>query len=256
MDDKIFSRKRFIIPKFRKKRHKGLGNYVNYSAFKGDGSYNLNNNVTRKLIKTSTVIIIAVCIANKIIAAVEPTIDVLCINMAKGIATEISNEQSTIVMKNYKYEDLSNIVRDEQGNIQMIKMDVVLVNQITSDIALKIQENINSYERSNFYIRLGTFTGTKIFSGRGPRVEIKMSTTGNVNTELVSQFFASGVNQTIHRIYLKVDCSISVLTPFDNIEESITNQILLAEAVIVGEVPDTYYNLNGVTSDDLMEVME
>lgn len=252
MDDKIFSRKRFIIPKFRIKRHKALNN----SPFRSDGGYYLNNNVTRKLIKTSMVIIIAVCSANKIIAIVEPTINVLCMNMAKGIATEISNEQSTIVMKNYKYEDLSDIVRDEQGNIQMIKMNVVLVNQITSEIALKIQENINNYERSNFYIRLGTFTGTKIFSGRGPKVEIKMSTTGNVKTELVSQFFASGVNQTIHRIYLKIDCSISVLTPFDNIEECITNQILLAEAVIVGEVPETYYNLNGVTSNDLMEVID
>ena len=75
-------------------------------------------------------------------------------------------------------------------------------------------------------------------------------------TDLISEFTQAGVNQTLHRIYLNVDCSISILTPFDTVEETITNQVLLAEAVIVGDVPATYYNLNGVTNDDLMEVME
>jgi len=230
MEDKIFSRKRLLM--------------------------HTENAVTKKLIKIFIVIIISVCIANKIISSIEPTIDVLCINMAKGIATQISNEQATVVMVNYKYDDLSTVVRDEDGKIRMIKMNIMLVNEITSDIAIKIQEQINNYEKSSFYIRLGSFTGSKLLSGRGPKVDIKMATTGSVLTDLVSEFSQAGVNQTLHRIYLKVDCGICILTPFDNIEEKITNQVLLAEAVIVGDVPATYYNLNGVSSDGLMEVME
>ena len=249
MENKIFSRKRFLLPKIKKKKGFRIGSKVANKNFQ-------QNATTQKLIKTSMVIIIAVCIANRIIATIEPTMDVLCINMAKGIATQISNEQATVVMANYKYDDLSTIIRDNEGNIQMIKMNIMLVNEITSDIAIKIQQEINNYNKSSFYIRLGTFTGTKILSGRGPNVEIKMSTTGNVLTDLISEFSQAGVNQTLHRIYLKVDCSISVLTPFDTIEETITNQVLLAEAVIVGDVPSTYYNLNEVTNDDLMEVME
>ena len=273
MEEKIFSRKRFLLSKYKKKqsdyigyndvrnnldikqnlKNKKYGNckYINY-----DNKFFQQNESSRKLIKIFIVIIIAVCIANRIISTIEPTMDVLCINMAKGIATQISNEQATIVMANYKYDDLSTVIRDNDGKIQMIKMNVIVVNEITSDVAIKIQEAINNYEKSTFYIRLGTFSGTKILSGRGPKVEIKMSTTGNVLTDLVSEFSQAGVNQTLHRVYLKVDCSISVLTPFDTIEEKITNQVLLAEAVIVGEVPETYYNLNGVTNDDLMEVME
>lgn len=215
-----------------------------------------NNIITQKLIKTSMVVIIAVCIANRIIAAIEPTMDVLCINMAKSIATKISNEQATIVMRNYKYDDLSSIMRDEQGNIKMIKMDIILVNEITSDIAIRIQDALNSYQQGEFYIKMGTFTGTKILSGRGPNVPIKMATAGNVETDLVSQFTEKGVNQTLHRIYLNVECVVIILTPFDTIEQTIINQVLLAEAVIVGNVPNTYYNLNGVTNDDLMEVIE
>lgn len=246
MEDKIFSRKRLLIPKLKINRSK-----LNFNR----NNSNISSS-NRKILKTAMIVVIAVCFANRIISTIEPTMDVLCINMAKGIATQISNEQATIVMANYKYEDLSTVIRDEQGEIQMIKMNIILVNEITSDIAIKIQQAINSYDKSTFYIRLGTFSGTKILSGRGPKVEIKMSTTGNVLTDLVSEFTQAGVNQTLHRIYLKVDCSVSILTPFDTVEETITNQVLLAEAVIVGDVPATYYNLNGVTSDNFLEVME
>lgn len=83
-----------------------------------------------------------------------------------------------------------------------------------------------------------------------------MATVGNVETDLVSQFSQSGINQTLHRIYLNVNCTVTILTPFDTIEQSITNQVLIAEAVIVGEVPSTYYNLSGVKEDDLIELVK
>lgn len=83
-----------------------------------------------------------------------------------------------------------------------------------------------------------------------------MSTTGNVETELISNFSQAGINQTLHRIYLNVSCNVCILTPFDTIEENITSQVLLTEAVIVGDVPSTYYNLNGLKSDDLAEFVE
>ncbi len=83
-----------------------------------------------------------------------------------------------------------------------------------------------------------------------------MATVGNVETDLVSQFSEAGINQTLHRIYLKVSTEVTILTPFDTIQQQITNQVLIAEAVILGEVPDTYYNLNGVNSDDLIELVE
>lgn len=241
--DKIYSRKRLIIPKVNK---------INR------GNYNIDtNNISqKKLLKTLLVVVIAVCIANKIINELNPLIDVLCVDMAKGIATKISNEQATIVMVKYEYSDITQIIKDENGKIQMIKMNSNVINEITSDIALYIQNAINESDSSKFYIKLGTFSGTKILSGRGPAVEIKMSTAGNVETDLVSQFSQAGVNQTLHRIYLNVKCNVIILTPFNTIQDSITNQILLSEAVIVGEVPENYYNLNGLDKNDLVQFIE
>lgn len=98
--------------------------------------------------------------------------------------------------------------------------------------------------------------GSKFFSGLGPDIQIKMMTDGTVETELKSEFKDAGINQTLHRIYLEVRCKVSILTPYDTIEETIKNQVLLAEGVIIGNIPDTYYNLEGLNDDQMMETIE
>lgn len=103
----------------------------------------------------------------------------------------------------------------------------------------------------------GSFTGFKLLAGRGPGIKIRISSIGNVKTDLRSEFIAQGINQTLHRIYLQVDCEVSILTPFDNITQSISNQVLIAENVIVGRIPNTYYNLEGINgTSDALEVIE
>jgi sporulation protein YunB len=159
-------------------------------------------------------------------------------------------------MREHSYDELFSIEKDESGNITMIKSNVFPINEIISDVAIKIQEEINSTSRSNVKIALGTFTGIKLLSGRGPYVNIKISSIGNVETDLRSEFTAQGINQTLHRVYLQVECDVSILTPFNNTEEKIANQVLIAENVIVGEIPDTYYNLNGIDSSEGMDLLQ
>ena len=66
----------------------------------------------------------------------------------------------------------------------------------------------------------------------------------------------AGINQTLHRIYLEVGCEVEILTPFHTRKETIVNQVLLAEGVIVGEIPDTYYHLEGMTQDQLLDPIQ
>lgn len=138
----------------------------------------------------------------------------------------------------------------------MISSNVIVINEIISDIAIKIQEELNKIENSKFKISMGSFTGSRVLSGRGPRMEVKMSTIGNLDTDLRSEFSDAGINQTLHKIYLQVECQVVILTPFDTIEEKIANQVLLSEAVIVGTTPSTYYNFEGVPNGNELEIIE
>lgn len=138
----------------------------------------------------------------------------------------------------------------------MISANVIPINEIISDIPIKIQEELNKAENSKFKISMGSFTGSKLLSGKGPQIEIEMSTIGNLDTDLRSEFTQAGINQTLHKIYLQIECQVVILTPFDTIEEKIVNQVLLAEAVIVGTTPNTYYNFEGVPETDALEIIE
>ena len=122
-------------------------------------------------------------------------------------------------------------------------------------MAIGVQEGLDQYEEENFDIRLGSFTGSKLLSGSGPKIKIRIQTDGNVQTELKSEFTSTGINQTLHRLYINVICTTIVYTPFSNTKETVESKILLAEAVIVGKIPDTYYDLDGLDQDTALQVL-
>ncbi len=235
--DKIYTRNRFRLPKFSLK-------------------LNGKNNKRRKMIRLIAILIIAFTFAYFIIQAIQPIMEKQCISMAKSIATKISNAEATKVMANYEYEDLLNITKDSEGNIKMVGTNIITVNEIISDIPIKVQEEMEKSENNTFQIRLGSFLGSNLFAGRGPNVEIKMEIAGHLDTNLKSEFIDAGINQTLHRIYLELICDVIILTPFKTMDEQIVNQVLLAEGVIVGEVPSSYYNLEGMTVKDTLEVID
>ena len=87
-------------------------------------------------------------------------------------------------------------------------------------------------------------------------MKIQISPIGNVETDLKTEFTSQGINQTLHQIYLDITCNVSILTPFNSTTEEIKNQILIAESIIVGEIPSSYYNFNGTDNKDALEVIE
>ena len=87
-------------------------------------------------------------------------------------------------------------------------------------------------------------------------IKIVVLSIGNVETDLRSEFIAQGINQTLHRVYLQIKCEVKILTPFNIITLSIDNQVLLLENVIVGHVPNTYYNLDGIDKNNAVDLIE
>ena len=239
MNSKIYSRPRIKLPKV---------------FFSNGDDKNLKRK--QKIAKIFIIIVIAFSTIKIVLDAILPIFDTLCQDKAKSIATIISNNEATNVMKEHTYDELFSIEKDNDGNITMIKSNIISINEIISDVANKIQNSINERGRDNIEIALGSFTGAKLFSGRGPGIPIRISSIGNVETDLRSEFVAQGINQTLHRVYLQVDCEVSILTPYDSITENISNQVLLVENVIVGKIPSSYYNLEGIDYNSALDIIE
>lgn len=238
--DTIYSRKRIRLPK------------IIYKKFNFSNMPNKN----KKNIKFITILVITILTFTMIINSINPIFEKLCEDKAKSIATIICNEESTKIINKYKYEDLVTIYKDSSDNITMIKSNITPINLIISDVAEKIQKRLEEVEQEEIGIKLGSFTGTKILSGIGPTIHIKLQNIGNVQTDLRSEFKEAGINQTIHRIYLQVDCEVNILTPYNVISDKISNQVLIAENVIVGKIPEAYYNLKGLNAQNAIDVIE
>ncbi len=221
-EDKIYSRTRFCITNRVSKKEKNT-----------------------KVFSVIFIIIVAIFTFYTIRKAINPIIDELCIDKAKNIATKISNEEATVVMDKYCYDDLITIIRDNDGNIKILKTNTKNINQIMSDIPVSMLDKFRQSENANISLYLGSILGTKIFSATGPKINIRIANVGNVDTKLKSEFTSQGINQTLHRIYLELNCEVTILTPYDTIKQKIDNQVLIAESVIVGDVPYSYYNMNG-----------
>lgn len=239
MNSKIYSRPRIRLPKI---------------FFSNGGDKNLKRK--QKIVKIFIIMIIAFSTVKIVLDAISPIFNALCEDKAKSIATIISNNEATNVMKDHTYDELFTIEKDNDGNITMIKSNVIPINEIISDVAVKIQNSINERGKENIKITIGSFTGSKLLSGRGPGIPIKISSIGNVETDLRSEFSAQGINQTLHRVYLQVDCEVCILTPYNTISEKVSNQVLLIENVIVGKIPNTYYNLDGIDSSNVLDIIE
>ena len=230
---------------------------IRITKIKINPELNRNFKKNKKMRTITIVLLIAIITAKTILNAITPIFNTLCEERAKSIATIISNEEATNVMREHTYEDLFTIEKDSNGNITMIKSNVFTINEIISDVANNIQEQLDKKGKDNISIALGSFTGIKFLSGLGPDIKITISPVGNVETDLRSEFTAQGINQTLHRIYLQVKCEVSIVTPFESITKEIYNQVLLAENVIVGNIPNTYYNLEGINSNsEALEVVE
>ena len=226
MIDKIYSRKRIMLP----------NNKNNEPEF--------NINKLKNFVKVIVIFTIAFTVLFTLIRRINPMFNKLAEERTKGIATEIINIETGKVLKNTSYEELVNIEKDSNNNIQMLRVDVIKVNSLSSDIAYNIQMELNKKTSDKISIPFGSITGIKYLAGMGPRISIKINPAGSVETDFVSKFESAGINQTIHRLYLDVSCYVSIVTPYDIIETKITNQVLMGESVIVGNIPQTYLNLN------------
>ena len=187
---------------------------------------------------------------------VDPIFEAMCETKLKSVSTIITNQQSTIIMNKYQYEELYTIEKDADGNVTVIKANVVPINNMISDLTENIQHEFNDASKTQIHIPIGSLSGSYFFMGLGPDIPVRVSLLGTVDTEIKSEFISKGINQTLHRIYVEFYCNMRIASPLRNYEKSIINQVIVAEHVIVGNIPETYYNLEGMSStDDILNMI-
>lgn len=214
----------------------------------------LYNKNAKKLFSIFVVVLIMVSTFYTIFSSLNPIFEELCITKARQTGTYIMNEAAHKILNNFDYSQILTIEKFENNNI--LKTDVVTINKIASDIVLEAEEKFSNLEKETIKIPIGALTGNKYLSGMGPNINIKVIPTGSISTEIKNEFEAKGINQTIYRIYLELKCSANIVTNYKTIEDELTSQVLLVETVVVGDVPESYYNLEGLNKENTIDLVK
>lgn len=171
----------------------------------------------------------------------------ICEVQAKVIASRIINE---IVRNELNKESIKNQILvpsyDKDGRINMIRTDAMVMNTISNNIAKNVQKKIVELESQKFSIPLFTALDSQLLAGKGPNLNFTILHQGSVLVDFITEFEESGINQTRYKIYITVKVDMRVLSPVTTSTITVNNNVLIAEIVIVGEVPESYMNFPSI----------
>lgn len=176
--------------------------------------------------------------------------------------TRVSNTVNRIVVAavndavengEINYDTLINFEKDTDGKVTALRSNMAEFNRLQAKVADDILVRLSDVSTSELSIPVGTLTGSSIFAGRGPSIVIRMQSVGSTTAHLRNAFTSAGINQTKHQILLDVDVYISILLPGFRTSTKVSNEISVAETVIVGNVPQTYTYFD-TTGDDMEEI--
>ncbi|WP_435790203.1 sporulation protein YunB [Clostridium sp.] len=176
---------------------------------------------------------------------VMPTVMVVADAEMRSKATEIVNRAIiNQYSKQFNYDEIIRVDKDLEGNIVMLKADTLKMNKIASDVALESQEKLKEIGVVGIKLPIGYITRNNILSYYGPNITVKMQPIGHVETKYSSEFESAGINQTRHKIYVKVKTTIRVIIPLKSNTVEVSHEIPIAETIIVGKIPNTAIQLD------------
>lgn len=181
-------------------------------------------------------------------------VSTMCAEEVRAEVINIINYSNEILQSlDVFYEDYFTIHYNNEGKIDHISANSGLINQVNMIIQTEIQNRLNNLRRMKLNIPFGVFTGNSLLAHFGRDVFISAQVISNCYTVLSSAFTTVGINQTLHRLQINCYAEITVLIPTRSVAYDVTNEILVAENVIIGEVPSTYLGEN--TTTDYLDLL-
>ena len=213
----------------------------------------------RRKIKITKLLIVIVLIALLIVGytlidnAIKPTILSLSEAKLRAIAVQAMNDAvRETVGSDVSYSDLINIQKDSEGKIVLVSANAVKMNQLAASTAIAAQDKILNLGEQGIGIPIGTILGGQLMTGRGPQVKVKFEPVGSVSTDFMTEFEDAGINQTRHKVYLVFNATVRILIANASQTVEITSQVLIADTIIIGEVPQNYFQ---GTQDQLLNLL-
>ena len=150
-----------------------------------------------------------------------------------------------IAQGNIHYDRIVYFEKDLNGRITALKTNMTEVNRLKTDILNIINDEILALDTSDIGIPLGSLFFPEFLSGKGPAIPVHILSIRNSDAVFESTFAEAGINQTLHKLIIEVSVDVAVLVLGQTDSFTVYGEVVAAETVIVGEVPDTFLQTGG-----------
>ena len=144
-----------------------------------------------------------------------------------------------------QYDRIVFFEKDLNGNITALKTNMSEVNRLKTDILNLINDEILDMDTSDLGIPIGSLILPELMSGRGPEIPVKIISIRNSEGSFESRFTEAGINQTLQQLTMHVSIDVSILVLGSAESFTVSSQVVVAETIIVGKVPDTFFQTGG-----------
>lgn len=182
---------------------------------------------------------------------IRPNIINVCEYNSKAVTISLIddaiNERLVDLGENADYGNLVKLSYTSDGKVASIESNTKLINRIKNDMLTEINDRLMKGETENVDLTVGTLSGIPLFHGSGPTVRMEVEPKGYADAVFISEFTDAGLNQTLHRMIMRTTVSVTAFIPMYSVETKVSGDFLIAETVIVGNVPESFTH---VVSDD------
>ena len=144
-----------------------------------------------------------------------------------------------------QYDRIVYFEKDLNGRITALKTNMSEVNRLKTDILNLINDEILALDTTDLGIPLGSLFLPELFSGKGPCIPIHILSIRNSDASFHSTFSEAGINQTLQQLTMEVSVDVAVLVLGKTNNFTVSSHVVVAETIIVGQVPETFFHTGG-----------
>ena len=144
-----------------------------------------------------------------------------------------------------QYDRIVYFEKDLDGRITALKINIGEVNRLKTDILNIINDEILALDNSDIGIPMGSLFLPELLSGRGPVIPVHILSIRNSDANFHSNFTQAGINQPLHQVTMQVSVDVAVLVLGETASFTMVSEVVVAETVIVGDVPNTFLQTGG-----------
>lgn len=165
------------------------------------------------------------------------------INLTSDLINDAINAQ--MEAGDIQYDRIVYFEKDLDGRITALKTNMSEVNRLKTAILNLINDEILTLDTSRLGIPIGNLLLPELFGGKGPSIPVEILSIRNSDASFFSDFTEAGINQTLQQLNMEICVDIAVLILGKTNTFSVSSQVVIAETIIVGQVPDAFFQTGG-----------